>query len=323
MTRRGLDIINAAADLLGLPRVETLTDASEDTRKLLELLVRICRLLGDQHNWAFLRGESEITTVAQITTGTAAVTNGAAGVVFTGVTLTPSVVGRAISFAGHPITYRIAAFTSSTTVTLNRAYLGDTNTSTTYTIVQDRYDLAADFSRPLGEWASFFGPFPLQPVDPDEFMQIRQTSAGMTTGEPQVFTIYGVNENTTAQTIWLHPYPIEQRLFPYAYHRVHPDIVRDADRVLFPVTKDEIIITALVEVWQRNLNDDTRADGFLGDFLRKQNSILVTDSDKTRRRPRFTMDNGQLAAEFGKWNRRRGVDWGSAFDLVGFHGIRR
>jgi hypothetical protein len=123
--------------------------------------------------------------------------------------------------------------------------------------------------------------------------------------------------------VHLHPYPDTQRLIPYEYHRVHPDILQDTDRVLFPITKEEILVSALVEVWQRNLNDDTRADGFLMDFLRKHNNILVTDSDRTRRRPRFTMADGQLTAELGKWNRRRGIDWGSAFDLSSFYNISR
>ena len=323
MTRRGIDIINAAADLLGLPRVTTLADPSTDTSKLLELLVRVCRVLGDQHNWDFLRAEAEVTTVAQLSDGTVAVTNGGTGITFTDTTITPAVVGRAISFSGHPIVYRIVTYTGPTTCLLNRAYLGDTGAGLTYTINQDRYDLVSDFSRPLGEWANFFGPFNLQAVDPDEFKQIRFEAGGMVTGESQVFTIFGMNDAGTARLIHFHPYPVEQRLFPYEYHRIHPDIVQDSDRVLYPVTKDEILISALVEIWQRNLNDDARADGFLVDFIKKHNSILVTDSDKTRRRPRLTMDNGMLRAERGKWTRRKGVDWGSAFDFAGFYGIGR
>lgn len=94
----------------------------------------------------YLMEETFITTIAPHTTGNVDVTN-ASKTVSGGATspvFTAAMVGRKIRVAGETAYYRIAAFVSSTEITLQVPYQGDTDTDQEYSLYQDEYRLPAD-----------------------------------------------------------------------------------------------------------------------------------------------------------------------------------
>lgn len=108
---------------------------------------RALDLWAQDFNYDYLMEDSFITTVAPYTTGTAAITNGSKTVTGSGTTFTAAMVDRKIRFASDNAYYRIASFTSTTVITLEAAYQGDTTGSTTFSIYKDEYRLPADLAR--------------------------------------------------------------------------------------------------------------------------------------------------------------------------------
>jgi len=84
------------------------------------------------------------STVADYTDGTVAVTNGSTTVTGTDTTFTAAMVGRAFATRADDTTYRVASFTSATSIEIDVAYIGDTSSGQTYVIAQDRYEAASN-----------------------------------------------------------------------------------------------------------------------------------------------------------------------------------
>jgi len=91
---------------------------------------------------------TSITTSADYNTGTVAVTDGSASIVGTDTVWTASHSDMLIYIkSGHEI-YTFTR-TGATTGTIDRVYIGDTDTDSTYIIFKRRYSLASDFWRPV------------------------------------------------------------------------------------------------------------------------------------------------------------------------------
>jgi len=102
-----------------------------------------------QHfDWPYYLQWGAIRTVATYTTGTAIVTNGSTTVTGVGTTWTSAMVGRKFRHADEAAYYRIASVTNTTTLVLEQAYQGDTDsTGSSYTIYKDEYRLAPDMDK--------------------------------------------------------------------------------------------------------------------------------------------------------------------------------
>lgn len=92
----------------------------------------------------YLMTDGSITTVAPYETGTVTVTNNSKTVTGSGTTFTSAMVGRKIRIASQNAYYRIASFTSTTIITLENIFQGDTASAQTYSIYKDEYRLPAD-----------------------------------------------------------------------------------------------------------------------------------------------------------------------------------
>ena len=95
----------------------------------------------------YLMDESYITTVAPYETGTISVTNNSKTVTGSGTTFTAAMVGRKIRFASQEAYYKIATYSSATSITLETVYAGTTLSGETYSIYKDEYKLIADLDR--------------------------------------------------------------------------------------------------------------------------------------------------------------------------------
>src|SRR3990167_8360090 len=96
------------------------------------------------HDLDYLITEGFLTTVAPYETGTVTVTNGSKTVTGDSTVFTAAMVSRKIRVNGEEAYYRIAAFVSTTEVTLEAPYQGDTDSTLTYSIYKDEYRLNAD-----------------------------------------------------------------------------------------------------------------------------------------------------------------------------------
>ena len=96
------------------------------------------------HDLGYLISEGFFTTVAPYETGTVTVTNGSTTVTGASTIFTSAMVGRKIRVNDEQAYYRIAAFVSTTEITLEAPYGGDTDSLLTYSIFKDEYRLNAD-----------------------------------------------------------------------------------------------------------------------------------------------------------------------------------
>src|SRR3990167_2647421 len=126
-----------------LTRVESLTlVTSQDA--LIKDSIRMGLDRATMADLPYLMTDGFITTVAPYETGTVAMTNGSKTITGTGTTWTAAMVNRKIRFNNENAYYRIAAFVSTTELTLEVIYQGTTDTDATYSIYKDEYKLPAD-----------------------------------------------------------------------------------------------------------------------------------------------------------------------------------
>ena len=130
------------ADLYG--DLEALAQYTGQRALVKRLINEAVAVVASTHEWPELWDRSFFTTVAAYTTGTVAVTEGLTTVTGTGTTFTAAMVGRKFRAGSDTAYYVIAAFVSTTEVTLEAAYQGTTATGATYSIYQDEYRLLAD-----------------------------------------------------------------------------------------------------------------------------------------------------------------------------------
>jgi hypothetical protein len=238
-------------------------------------------------------------------------------------------VGAAFYQATNNTVYRILAITvnsGDTIITLDNNWLGDdivVGDEAVCLIAQDRYTLPVDFDRPVTDWKSFFAPYGIQAVDPNEFQRRRRTerASRLDTGESRFFTIYGMNAAQTAQVAHFDPWPDEARVIQFEYQQLHPIIDSDNDKLLFPRKFIEVIVEMVLQLAYRDYEDDARMQQTLGDMLRSYNQMMAS-KDVTSAKLILRPDGRTRQAIYkgARWGGRR-IDWREHFDKtdnVGF-----
>jgi len=102
--------------------------------------------LPNRYEWDWLRTRSTIAASEEYTTGTIAVTHDGAGVTGTSTVWTSAMDGWRMKIDGDDTVYTFT-YSSGTYGTISPSYLGDTDTSTTYTLYQTVYALPSDFAK--------------------------------------------------------------------------------------------------------------------------------------------------------------------------------
>lgn len=103
--------------------------------------------ISQAHDWPYYMKEGVINTVAPYETGTVTVSNGSTTVTGSGTTFTSAMVGRKIRINNEPAYYRIASFSSTTSISLETPYQGSLTSGNTYIIYKDTYRLNADVDK--------------------------------------------------------------------------------------------------------------------------------------------------------------------------------
>jgi hypothetical protein len=329
----GLALINEVEDRLNWRQTDTLEGTLRpETRKLLRLLNRVLASMQTLDDWHLLRADGDLqlvpadesTAYFEVTSGSATVELGASEATLA---FTDSMKGRAITIGSHATIYRIKRVVNPQKLELNRPYLGDTLTEVddglvAYQIVQDRYSLPADFDRPTGGWENFFGSSTIDAVGPERLLEVRRGRGGaLITGDPDIFTVYGLDDSETFQTVHFDLYPKEARILNFTYQKDHPKIETDEDRVLFQRSHEAIIIEAMLQLANRDYEDSAKVEAVLRDFLRTLNQAQGA-GNVAQDRMRLTPNGRHRQQQFLKWGRRGRIDWGSTFDMVNKIGLR-
>ena len=105
--------------------------------------------------WDWLHKTGQITLQASYDTGTVSVVQGSASVVGTGTVWTSAMSGMKFTVPSDNEIYTFT-YTGATTGTLDKVYLGSTNTAADYLIFQDTYTLASDYNKPTNEPGFFY-----------------------------------------------------------------------------------------------------------------------------------------------------------------------
>jgi len=343
MGRRAIDVLKTLCDHLGYNQIVTLED--EDTlpsrdRKLVRALNRVLRVMSNVQDWRFLRTDGEIITTAEYKVGVVRMTSGSRAVggfddpneTGTAVPVwTTDMVGRALMVAGTPLPYRIVSVDSATSLTLNRDWQGDSTQGTddepdlNYQILQDRYELPTDMDRPADDrWTLYreTSTFPVFIRDADT-LRDRRDARGFTTGtdDPEIVVIWDTDEELEHRVAIFDPPPRFQRVISFPYHRIHPTIDRDTQRILYPPRYEEVILSAVIEIMRDGPDDDTRTDMALAEFIRAR---LESASAREIGQPRIVLSPSQeRRIQQYAMHRRRGVriDYGPYFDRADFYDL--
>ena len=323
----GLEVLNEVCDRIGWSQIDTLEGSDDlvaEERKLLKLLNRVLRSLDAGDDWPLLRTEGDILTLAsEEDSAKFLLSNGEDTIINMDSTIgfDQSYVDRAISIDGHNTVYRIKKVVTDRSVDLNRIWLGDTNSGLSdelvYTIAQDRYALPEDFDRPIGKWSNFFAPNNIQYISPEEMAQRRRSRGGtILTGDPQFFTVYGMAADGLHRLVHLDPYPEDQRVLTFPYQKVHPEILNDNDRLLYPHRYISVIIEGVIYLAKRDYESDERMGDSLQDFLREFNR-QQGNPEITSQRMQITPSGLHRQRQRQKWARgSSNIDWGDFFDRI-------
>lgn len=321
---KALAIINEIEDKLGWPQSETIDKPplSSEQRKLVRTLNRLIRAIAGFNDWQLLRAEASIALVAAVKgdgdkSEFVTATINSDTVTVDNVTFTESFIGRAFQVTGDEVVYRIVDIPTPTSLKLDRAWINASIVvadKRVFTIAMDRYALPTDFERGIDDIQNFFGTRNIRPVSPNEFKQRRRDDRGIIIDEPEIWTLFGMNDGQTQRLVHFHPYPDKARLLRYDYQQVHPLINSDNDLLIFPDAHLLWIVDTVYQMMVRDYEDDSKTIILLQDMLREYNQQLgrnaVTETAPRIRHDAQTRRDIQIA--YGIGNLR--INWGTLFD---------
>lgn len=337
--RKGLDVLQDCADQLGWAQPTTMVDPAsqnKDSRKLIRAFNRVLRAMSAIDDWRFLRRQGEIELVAEYSTGLMQLTNSGTTATAsadsdgnTGV-FAQSMIGRALLISGHPVVYRIAAVPTTTTLTLDRAFIGTTSDGGTavddypFRIAQDRYELPLDFDRPVDQEWSLAGATSQLTVRVREASEIRDRRirrSPYSTNDPQIVTLWDIDDEGEHRIAIFDPYPSNLRLVRFDYQAVHPDILKDTQRILYELRQEELIIKGVEYLILSGPEDDQRAGFMLGQYLSQQMSSIA-QTEIGQQRTVISADQSRAVQQRMRRNRRGyRIGWASLFDRSNYYDL--
>jgi hypothetical protein len=328
-----LGIINEINERLGWPQLATIEspDVTNEQRKVVKTLNRVLETMQGVKAWSLLRKDGTITLVASEVSDLdpddnpatddqqyVTATKNSKNVTVANMSFTDVHKTRAFQVSGDKTVYRIDDVLSPTEIVLNLAWISDSiavSDEKTFTIAADLYSLPTDYDRPTDDIRNFFGPYKIKPRNPNAFVERRTVNPGITLGEPNIFTIYGMNEGQTTELIHFHPYPKNARMLTFSYQSNHPVINSDNDKILYHQRYMEFIINAVYQICLDAYEDSAKADRALINMMREYN--WQTDditSAALRIRPLNEVRMSMKRAH--RYGGHR-INWGSYFDKAG------
>jgi hypothetical protein len=326
-----LDFLNELCDRLAKPQFETLevSQFKAHHRKLLTLLNRVLQTVGAYNDWPLLRTEGSIVVLDSLTTDGdsseyVTATQNSTALTVAGQSFDETYIGRAIQVNGDDYIYRIAAVTSPTGLTLDRAWVNANLVvadEKVATIAMDRYALPSDFGRPVDDWQSFFAPYNIEPRSANEFREVRRRERDIRLGEAEVYTKFGMTDNEAAEMVHFHPWPETARILRFEYQKNHPVIDSDQDKILYPLTYLEALLDVCLHLANRDYENSTKAQQALLDSIRSHNMQQSNPgaTDPTIRIEPMGETRIQIKEAYG--DTVTDIDWGDWFTTGRKHGL--
>jgi hypothetical protein len=233
--------------------------SQQDDRVLAKIINDANRSFHSFGEWDFDKRTATYTLAAPYNTGTVDVTNGSATVTGTGTTFTSAMVDRYIRIAGAAREYRISAYSSATSITIETTYTGDTATGQTYNIVDERKALpTSPIFRTLCQAQIDDINTPLEPSSDEQILYLRKFFK-----EVSFPRCYGIEWSTAtalvtpAPYLWVYPAPSRQYILDISYYIWPTEMTSSSDVFQIPYAAEGVLrefMLAFLYNYQRDPN---------------------------------------------------------------------
>lgn len=206
-----------------------------------------------RYDWPWALEREIVQTVADKTAGTVSINSGATAVTGSSTSFASGDVNKYIQFSSSNDWYRISAFTSATSITIESAYTATTNLSGgTYTIRRFFYNVSANVEKILSVRQTI-SPAKLELIHfrKLDYFRPHQTA----TGNPIRYVIWGYDSSDRWQ-FSLDPWPSTVMNLEVRYKKKATDLSADSDTSEIP------------EKWKTVLLDGALYHGF--EYVRMQ-----------------------------------------------------
>jgi len=291
-------IVSAITDKFGV------TSAAMTTRVKIYVNLVQQRVASRTEQLDYLLKRGQIVCVAPYTTGTVAVSNGGTTVTGTDTVWATGMTGRKIRIAGRDEYYTLT-YVSPTSLTIDSAYVGDTETAATYSIFQDEFSLASDVEKII----TITNPNRrkrIDYIDPLKFEELYLNS--LVEGSPYIHTPAG-RDSSNYIKVQLYPIPDDVYVLPYRYRKQIADLSGDSDVSAIPNKYHELLVLgglAMCYEWDKKFNQAngmwTQFDNMINDMIvdldsGSEDSVTVLGSDNgTFSGPTIGLDPSRFGA---------------------------
>lgn len=192
-----------------------------------------------RYPWPFLESRESVATVSDKTDGTVSVSSGATAVTGVATSFAATDIGSYIQFEDSNDWYRISARSSTTGITIDKAYVESAALSGgTYTIRKFFYSLSSSVDRILTikNWDTA-----IRLVEIDFGTLDFISGAHMAVGTSSAYAAYGLDSSGNTQ-IMFYPFPSDLRIFEVRYVKRLSDLSADADLSVIPAKWHHVLI---------------------------------------------------------------------------------
>lgn len=192
-----------------------------------------------RYPWPFLETRESIATVVDKTAGTVSVNSGATTVTGVSTAFASTDAGSYIQFNGSNDWYRISAYSSPTSITIDKAYVESINLSAeTYVIRKFLYSLSSSVDRILTikNWDTA-----IRLVETDFGTLDWISGDNEATGVTSAYAAYGLDSSGNTQLMF-YPFPSDLRVFEVRYLKRLTDMSADADLSVIPAKWHHVLI---------------------------------------------------------------------------------
>lgn len=242
--------------------------------------------IASRYPWAFLHDRAPITTAVD-TVGsssiTVAATNGLTAVSGTGTTFASTDVGRFIQFSSSRDWYKITSVESTTSLTIETGYAGDTESGMDFIIRTFMYNLPANCAK-VFDVRQFRSPSKLTYIDTKLFDLLRPDQTGV--GQPRSYYLFYYNDpqSITGQrfAITFDPIPDTSQIIEVRYHKRPTALSAGTDIPEIPEMYHNVIVDGVTYqafLWANNANTGGMKKEYEAGIIRMRNDQPQTTDD--------------------------------------------
>lgn len=274
--------------------------------------------VANAREWPWLYEKTSLVTVAEYDTGTVAVTEDNTTVTGTGTAWTSAMAGRKIRVTGFDETYEIDSVdTNAQTLTLKKAYNGDTESGASYKIFQDILSLPSDTDEIIDlrqhrcpRALTLVGLRELRNLSPSPY----QDTVSAVYADPTHYAHY-VPDSSEYMTIILWPPPYRKILIDLEYKKIVVELTNDSDTPLIPEHYRQILKHGAMADMYGKRDENNRQNFWEGKFInmlrdlegkfaQKDDLKKLTAGDR-HRRSNLTLqqmaDRYDMGEHFDRW----------------------